>query len=124
MYGFWRLGVHPGPVGRSGLSGEGARHRDEQEGEEERDPGDDRHGPGEHLPHEPAVEHDRGRGGAREDEQPEQERPLLAAPEGGQRVAERELAARRAGDVVEREVTVGEGGERTSAAIPTAANAA
>ena len=103
--------VHPGAVGGSGLRGERAGDRDEQEGEEERDARDDRHRPREHLAHEPPVERDGGRGGAGEHEQPEEERAFLPAPEGGERVAERQLAARRAGDVVEGEVVGGERGE-------------
>ena len=93
--------VHARAVGRRRLRVERARDDDEQEGEEERDAADDRHGPGKDFTHEPPVEGDGSRGGAGEHEQPEQERALLPAPERGERVAVRELATRQARDVVE-----------------------
>ena len=56
----------------------------------------------------PAVEQDRSRSVAGQDQQPEEERSLLPAPEGGDRVAGRQLAARVLRDVDEREVVADE----------------
>ena len=86
MYGFWRLGVEPGAVDGGRLRAERARDGDEDEGEEGRDPGDHRHDPGDEVAQQPAVHRDRERAVPGQDEQPQEQRALLAAPEGGQRV--------------------------------------
>ena len=108
MYGFWRLGLRPRAVGGSDLRRERARDGDEHEGEERRhepEHGDD---PREEVRARSAGERDRRGREARQHEQPEQERALLAAPEGGDRVRGRQLQARVLGDVDEREVVAQE----------------
>src|SRR5262249_42706999 len=56
------------------------------------------------------YEHDRSRV-SREDQEPQEQRSLLSAPERGERVQRRQPARRVLGDVREAEVVAGEGGE-------------
>src|SRR6185437_8650701 len=79
----------------------------EHEGEEAGDEPEHRHGPRDQLAR-AAVEPDREAGIAGEDEQPEQKRSLLPAPERRQRVAERQLVARVLPHVDERHVATAE----------------
>ena len=110
MYGFCRLGVETGAVERRGLRVERARDGDEHEREERRDAAEHRHDPGRQVAQQLAVERDGKRPVPGEDEQPEEQRALLAAPERAQRVGGRQRAVRVRGDVREREVVTHERG--------------
>ena len=96
-------------VERRHLRHERRREHDDGEGEEDGDGAEHGHDPGDEVAGAAAVQEDRGGAVAGEDEQPEQERALLAAPEGRDRVAGRQLAARVGPDVDEREVVPDEG---------------
>ena len=95
-------------VDRRHLCLERARDRDEDEGEEGRDRADDRHDPRDQVTQQAAVEDDRQCAVAAEHKEPQKERAFLPAPERGQRVERREVAARVRGDVDEAEVVVHE----------------
>ena len=129
MYGFCRLGTIPCAVRRRRLDVERARDEAEHEGEEDGDEPEDGHRPRDELAR-AAVEPDREPGVAREHEQPEQERALLASPERGKRVAERQLVARVLPDVDEGHVAAAERDEqddrrrRASPGTPRAARSA
>ena len=104
MYGFWRLGLSPAPsVGATCVANglETATSMNAKKLATSGQHGDD---PRDEVGGVSPREDDRQRGQAREDEQPEQQRALLAAPEGGDRVRRRQPAARVLGDVREREV--------------------
>ena len=107
MYGFWRLGFNPAPSAGAACVANGRGHDDDEEREEDRDGphhGDD---PGDKVARS-AVEQDSSGSVTGEDQQPEEERPLLSAPESRDRVAGRQLAARVLRDVDEREVVTDE----------------
>ena len=104
--------IEAGAVGGRGLCRERARDEYEQHREERADEPERRHDPGEHLAAcAPSGQHGRD-GIAGEHEQPEEQGPFLTAPEGGQRVAERQLVTRMVGDVLEREVVSSECSEQ------------
>ena len=107
--------IHPRAVERRDLGLERRGDEDEEQGEEARNRAQDRNRPGKHGADQPPVQGDGGRAHAREDEEPEEERPLLPAPEGRERVAKRQLAARVRGDVREAEVVARERGEQDDA---------
>jgi hypothetical protein len=109
MYGFWRLGLSPAPSAGAAAVANG--DEDEEKSEKARHPAENRHGPREDVARQPAVQGDRGRAHSREDEQPEEKRALLTAPEGRERVAKGQLDARVVGDVGQREVVVGQGSQ-------------
>ena len=111
MYGFCRLGTIPLPSAARRLDVERARDEAEHEGEEDGDEPEDGHRPRDQLAR-AAVEPDREPRVAGEHEQPEQERALLAAPERGERVAERQLVARVLPDVDEGHVAASERDEQ------------
>ena len=104
MYGFWRLGLRPAPsVGATCVANglETATSMNAKKLATRASTGTT------HATRSAAVrrrEGDRQRGQAGQDEQPEQQRALLAAPEGGDRVRASAAAARVLGDVREREV--------------------
>ena len=103
--------IEAGAVRRSDLRCERRRDHDDEEREEQRDRAEDGHDPDDEVASAPPVQqHGRGRI-AGEEQQPEQERSLLPAPEGRDRVAGRQLAARVVGDVDEREVVADQGGD-------------
>ena len=99
---------HPGAVRRSRLRRERARDGDEEEREERRHGGEDGHDPHDQVARPRAVQAHGSGPEAGEDQQPEQERSLLAAPERGDRVRGRQRPARRPRDVLEREVVAQE----------------
>ena len=107
MYGFCRLGVRPAPFHGWNLGLERARDEDEHQEEVPRDGRDDRDGPGQDLCDEPPVEQDGCRAEPGQDQHPEEQGAFLTAPEGGERVAGRQIPARMVGNVAQREV-VGE----------------
>src|SRR5207247_8358650 len=103
---------HPGPVRGSNLGVERTRDEDEHEGEEGAHRSEDGHDPRDELARRSAGEpygHGRVAG---QDQQPEEERALLAAPERRQRVAPGEVAVRVLRDVREGEVASRESGEQ------------
>ena len=110
MYGFWRLGFSPAPSAGAGCVANGVATTTTRNAKKTAT-----------APttgttqatrsRVPAVEQDRGRPVAGQDQQPEEERSLLPAPERGDRVAGRQLAARVLGDVDEREVVADQRGE-------------
>ena len=104
MYGFWRLGLSPAPSAGATCVANGLETATSMNAKKLAT----RASTGTtHATRSAAVRRarsDRQRGQAREDEQPEQQRALLAAPEGGDRVRRRQPAARVLGDVREREV--------------------
>ncbi len=102
--------VQAGTVRRRRLHGKRRRHDDDEEREEDRDSADHGDDPGDEIAR-AAVEQHRRRSVAGQDQQPEEERSLLPAPERGDRVAGRQLAARVLRDVDEREVVADERGE-------------
>ena len=110
--------VQPGAVGGATWVTNGEATKTRSRAKKHAIAADDRDRPGQHLAHEPPVQGDRGRAHARQDEEPEEQRALLPAPEGGERVAERQLAARVLGDVGEGEVVAGERGEQDDARRP------
>jgi hypothetical protein len=85
---------------------------DEQEREEEGDDAEHGHHPRDEVATRTAVERDGGGSVPGQDQQPEEQRPLLSAPEGGERVAERQVERRVVGDVREREVVAPERDEQ------------
>src|SRR5204862_2802395 len=94
-------------VGGRGGRVERARDEAEHEREEGGDAAEDGHDPGDEVAAAP-VEPRRERGVAGEDQEPEEQRALLAAPERRQRVAERQRAARVLRHVDEGEVAARE----------------
>ena len=90
----------PRAVDRRRLRAEGARDSDENECEERRDASEHRHDPCRQVTHELAVQCDGECAVAGQDEQPEEQRALLPAPEGAQCVRHRERAVRVLGDIV------------------------
>ena len=76
----------------------GLETKHEHEREERRDAREHRHDPDDEVARAP-VQPDGERRVAGEDQQPEEQRAFLPAPEGGERVAERQRAARVLGDV-------------------------
>src|SRR5205085_2235866 len=83
--------------------------RDDEEGEEGADRAEDRHDPGEEVAAGAARDEDCDRRVAGQDEEPEEERSLLPAPERRQTVARGQRPARVRGDVGEGEVVAQEG---------------
>ena len=112
MYGFWRLGLSPAPSSGADLRRERARHDDEEEREADRDRGEHRRHPDDEIAGAVAVDPDGERGVAGQDQEPEEQRALLPAPERRQLVGAAERAVGVLGDVGEREVAAQEpGGE-------------
>ena len=91
-------------VRRCRLRRERARHEDEHEREEGTDEPQHRNGPGEQVTCDATRPQDCGCAVRAEDEQPEEQRSLLSAPERCQRVAERQRLARVLRDVREGEI--------------------
>ncbi len=104
--------VEPDAVRGRGVGHERGGYEAEEEGKERSDAGSDRDRPGQNLAREPRVQSKRGREQPGQNEEPQEQRALLPAPEGGERIAERQLAARMVGDIGEGEVVAGEGGEQ------------
>src|SRR4030095_33878 len=94
----------PGAVGRRSLRDERARDRNDEEREEGRNRGEDRNDPDDEVTRPGPIQADRRRAEARQDQQPEQQRPFLTSPERRDRVRGRQRYARRPRDVREREV--------------------
>ena len=103
--------VEPVAVRRRRLRRERRRDDDEQECEEDGDAAEHGHHPGDEIAGGAPVHEQGGGRVAGQDQQPEQERSLLPAPEGRDRVAGGQLAARVLGDVDEREVVPDQRGD-------------
>jgi hypothetical protein len=101
-------GIEPDAVRRRGGRRERRGDEDEEEREERRERPQDRHSPRKDVGGEPSVQGDGGRARSGEDEQPEEQRPLLSAPERRHRVTERKFARGVVGDVDEGEVVANE----------------
>ena len=112
MYGFCRLGFSPRAVQRRSLGYERRCEHDDGEREEDGDAPEHRNDPGDDVAGAAAVQQHRCGSVAGEDEQPQEQRSLLAAPERGDLVARRQLAARVGPHVDEREVVPHEGDEQ------------
>ncbi len=95
---------HSGAIKRRRLRRKRARDEHDKEREERRDDREHGHDPHDEVARPRAIQADRGRAEPREDQQPEKQRPLLPSPERRDRVRRRQRLARRARDVLEREV--------------------
>ena len=111
MYGFWRLGLSPAPSSGATCVANGRRDDDEEEREADGDAGEHRRHPDDEVTGAVAVDPDGERRVAGQDEEPEQERALLAAPERRDLVDAPERPARVLGDVDERVVVADEPGD-------------
>ena len=104
--------VQAAAVVGSHLRRERARDGDEHEGEEDHHGREHRHDPHRQVARPAPAQQDSSRAVDREQQQPEEERALLAAPEGGERVSERQLVARQLPDVDEAVVVADKGEEQ------------
>ena len=102
--------VEPGAVERRHLRRERARHDDEEEREADRDRCEHRRHPDDEVAGAVAVDPDGERGVPGQDQEPEEQRALLAAPERRQLVDAAERPVGVLGDVGEREVAAQEPG--------------
>ena len=110
MYGFCRLGLRPSPSGGAAAVANGLETAVSEPGEREREPAEHGCHPEHEVGGAASVDPDRERRVRGQDEQPEQQRPFLPAPEGGQLVRRRQRPARVLRDVAEREVVAEEAG--------------
>ena len=97
----------PAPSAGAGAVANGLETKQSMNAKNDGDAGEHRHDPAIEVARAP-VEPDGERRVAGEDQQPQQQRALLAAPERRERVAERQRAADVLGDVDEREVAARE----------------
>ena len=112
MYGFCRLGLRPAPSSGAACVANGLATTTSRNRRSRRDAGEHGRHPHDEVARAPAVEPDGERRVAGQDQQPEEQRALLPAPERGELVDPAERAARVVGDVGEREVVADErGGE-------------
>ena len=112
MYGFWRLGFRPAPSAGAVCVANGVATATSRNEKKSADRPEHRDDPHDDVARTAPVEQNRRRRVAGQDEQPEEQRPLLPAPEGRDRVPGRQLAARVLRDVDEREVVPHERGEQ------------
>ncbi len=111
MYGFCRLGLSPRPSSGATWVANGLATATTRKAKKSAIAPEHRHDPGDEVAGAaPVQEHGRGRV-AGQDQQPQQQRALLTAPEGRDRVAGRQLAARVRRGVDEGEVVADERGE-------------
>ena len=102
--------VEPGAVERGHLRRERARHGDEEEREPDRDRGEHRRHPDDEVAGAVAIDPDGERGVPGQDQEPEEQRAFLPAPERRQLVDAAERPVGVVGDVGEREVAAQEPG--------------
>ncbi len=105
-----QAGVQARTVERRRLSDERARDDDEEERERDRDASEDRCDPHDQVARPIPVDPDRERGVAGQDQEPEEQRPLLPTPHRGKLVRARERPVGVLGDVGEGEVVAEEPG--------------
>ena len=108
MYGFWRLGLSPAPSAGAAWVANGLETATSMNAKNVITPPRIGTAHGRRLARRPPCEEHRDRREAGEDQEPEQQRALLPAPERRDRVPERQLAARVVGDVDEAEIVLDE----------------
>ena len=108
MYGFWRLGLSPFPSAGAAIVSNGLETATSSHVKATPIPREDGRDPDDEVARPPPREPDGERRVRGEDEQPEEQRPLLPTPEGRELVLERQVAARVPRDVREREVVADE----------------
>ena len=108
MYGFCRLGFSPAPSAGAACVANGLATATSRNEKNDATPAKHGHDPDDEVARPVAVQADRDRAEAGQDEQPEKQRALLPAPERRDRVRRRQRPARRPRDVREREVVAQE----------------